>query len=132
MKQRTLECISRYGSSVASVSGATLICLLIDPILEGHLYYLWFFIALLFTGWYGGFMPCLLALVISLPLIAYFFAPPRFSFAVEGAANQLGFVTYLLVGFLVLLYSMRLAEGLRKVVKANALLAKNLPSRLAD
>jgi serine phosphatase RsbU (regulator of sigma subunit) len=110
---------------------ATLLCLVFDPIVEGHLYYLWYVLGLVFTAWYGGFRPCLTALVLSLPLIAFTFAPPRFNFAIEGTGNQLGFLAYCFVGTALLLYSTKLVEGVRKVVEANALLAEKLPSRLA-
>jgi serine phosphatase RsbU (regulator of sigma subunit) len=99
----------RYGSAVVAVLLATLVCLLLDPILEGHHYYVWFLLAIVFTGWYAGFRPCLVCFVLTVPAIDYFFAPPRFAFGIHGMANQLGFVSYCLIGTAVLLYTNRLA-----------------------
>jgi len=130
MKGSTLSTSLRYGSALVSVCLATLLCLLLDPLLEGHLYYLWFFLALVLTAWYGGSRPCLLALAVSLPLVIFFFVPPRYEFAIEGSANQVGFLTFCLLGFAVLLYSGKLAEGIQKIAEANAILMQDLPFQL--
>jgi len=57
--------------------------------------------------------------------------PPRFSLAIEGSTNKLGFVTFGFVGLAVLLCSSALARGARKVDAANSILGQNLPSRLS-
>jgi sigma-B regulation protein RsbU (phosphoserine phosphatase) len=118
MNGHTLSVGLRYGSAVAAVVAATLLCLLLDPILEGHLYYLWFLLALLFTAWYGGFRPSALAFLLSLPLIDYFFAPPRFAFGIEGLPSQVGFLTFCFVALAVLWYSSVSAERARKIAEA--------------
>lgn len=122
----------RYGSAVGSLVLAALLCLLLDPIIDGHSYYLWFLLALVFIAWYGGLRPCFLAFVLSLPLIGYTFPPPRFQFVIEGTAHQVGFAAYCFVGAGITFYSTGLAEGVRKVFEANKLLAENLPARLTE
>ncbi len=36
----------RYGSAAGNVAWVTHVCLILDPILEVHLFYLWFFTAI--------------------------------------------------------------------------------------
>jgi serine phosphatase RsbU (regulator of sigma subunit) len=110
MLERTKSDWVRYGSAVVAVLVALLFCLLLDPLLEGHLYYVWFLLAVVLTGWYAGFLPCLLCLVLSLPVLDYFFAPPRYAFGIDGTANQLGFLSFCLIGLAVLLYTGRLGR----------------------
>jgi serine phosphatase RsbU (regulator of sigma subunit) len=109
MNRRTPSICLRYGSAVIAVLFATLLCFLLDPFIEGHLYYVWFFFAIVFTGWYAGFRPCLGCCVLTLPIVIFFFAPPRYTFAIHGTANHLGFISYCLIGLAVLLYTSRLA-----------------------
>ena len=103
-----------YVYAVGSLVVATLLCDHFDEFLiEGHLYYLWYIIAILFTAWQGGFRPSLFAFILSLPLIAYYFAPPRYEFGIEGLANQIGFGTFCCLGLALLFYGSKLAEGRR-------------------
>jgi serine phosphatase RsbU (regulator of sigma subunit) len=120
----------RYGGAVASLIAAALLCLLLDPILEGHLYYLWFSLAILFSAWYGGFRPCMLALALSLPVIAYFFAPPRYSFAIHGLTHQVAFLTWFAVGLGVLFFSYRLMHGAQQLVEVERRFG-DMPSKVA-
>jgi serine phosphatase RsbU (regulator of sigma subunit) len=129
MSARPLSLL-RYGGAVASVLAATLLCLLLDPILEGHLYYLWFSLALLFAAWYGGFRPCLLALALSLAVVAYFFAPPRYSLAIEGLGHQAAFLTYFAIGLGVLFFSNRLMNGAQRLLEAERRL-RDVPAKVA-
>ena len=72
MYGRTKSVWLRYGSAVIAVLSAKLLCLLVDPFIEGHLYYVWFLLAIVFTGWYAGFRPSLVCFVLSVPVVVYF------------------------------------------------------------
>jgi Domain of unknown function (DUF4118) len=62
----------RYGSALISVALATLACLLLDPFLPAHPYYLWYLCALLFTVWYGGVGPAFLYLFLGPAALVFF------------------------------------------------------------
>jgi serine phosphatase RsbU (regulator of sigma subunit) len=109
MNGRTKSVWLRYGSAVVAVLLATLLCLLLVPVLEGHLYFVWFLLAIVFTGWYAGFRPCMVCFVLTVPVIDFFFAHPRYAFGIHGTANQLGFTSYCLTGLAVLLYTSKLS-----------------------
>jgi hypothetical protein len=109
MNGSTQSAWHRYGSAVVAVLLANLLCLLLDFFVESHLYYLCFSLALVFTGWHAGFRPCLVCFALSVPVLVFFFVPPRYVFAVHGTANHLGLMAYCLVGLAVLLYTTRLA-----------------------
>jgi serine phosphatase RsbU (regulator of sigma subunit) len=109
MYGRTKSVWLRYGSAVIAVLSAKLLCLLVDPFIEGHLYYVWFLLAIVFTGWYAGFRPSLVCFVLSVPVVVYFFAPPRYTFSIHGTANHFAFMSYCLIGLAVLLYTSRFA-----------------------
>ena len=67
----------RYGSAVAAVILATLLRMLLDPLLEQKAPFTTYFVAIVFTAWYAGLGPSLAVIVssgilgaISLPRLA--------------------------------------------------------------
>lgn len=131
MTTRHRSSLVRYGSAVASVTLAMLVCLLLDPVLHVHLHYLWMILALLFSGYFGGARACLLAFLLSLPLVAYVILPPRFSFVVEDPMNQVGLLLYALVGLATVVFSSATMRGLRRIAESDTLLLQDMPAKLA-
>jgi serine phosphatase RsbU (regulator of sigma subunit) len=117
MNRHTTHLGLRYSSAVVAVLSAMMLCLALDPILEGHLYYLWFFLAVVFTGWYAGYPPCLVAFAMTVPVIYYFFVPPRYTLAIHGSGNQLGFCLYCFICIVVASYTSRLARAQRLLIR---------------
>ncbi len=82
----------RYGLAVLSVLLATAVRGLLDPLVGDRIPYLTHFLALIFTAWFGGVGPSLLALILSWFTIAYFIAPPRGTWMIQAAEYRIGFV----------------------------------------
>jgi PAS domain S-box-containing protein len=69
--------VLRYGVAVVSVAVLTGVRLLVKPHLGGDIPFGFFYIAILFTAWYGGFGPSMLALALgTLSAICFFLPPP--------------------------------------------------------
>jgi serine phosphatase RsbU (regulator of sigma subunit) len=116
MNDSKTEPIRRYGIAVLSVALATLAGLLLEPELQRHLPFVWFFGALTFTAWYAGFRPAIAATVLSGALAAYLFLPPDYSLKVDELVDQLALIVFLAIGMAIALYSRRVAF-LREIVR---------------
>ena len=109
MPQLTHSQLSRYGLAGLSVLLATLLMLLLDPVLAmTQSPFLLFFGAVMVSAWSGGFGPGLLATVLAGCISTYYFIPPLYSLSlnwVSGAQLSL----FLLEGVLISV----LADALR-------------------
>ncbi len=90
--------LAAYGSAVLSIVLATGVRLLLDPTLGDHLPFVTYFVAVMFTAWFAGWGPSLVAMGLGFLTATYFFVPPRGSFAVAGLAHQIGIALYFFVG----------------------------------
>jgi PAS domain S-box-containing protein len=90
--------LAAYGSAVLSIVLATGVRLLLDPALGDHLPFVTYFVAVMFTAWFAGWGPSLVAMGLGFLTATYFFVSPRGSFAVAGLANQIGIALYFFVG----------------------------------
>jgi len=69
--------IVRYGVAVLSVIAAVIILLLMDTGLQAAAYVSVFLCAVIFSSWFGGIRPGLLAIVLSTLAFAYVLPPPQ-------------------------------------------------------
>ncbi len=74
--------VLNYGVSVLSVAAAVVTARLLDLYLNAAPVSL-FICAVMFSAWFGGLLPGLLATVLSVLAFQYYFVPPIYSFAVE-------------------------------------------------
>jgi sigma-B regulation protein RsbU (phosphoserine phosphatase) len=116
MNDLNAEPIRQYGIAVLSVALATLAGLHLEPELQRHLPFVWFFAALTFTAWYVGFRPALVATALSGVLAALLFLPPDNSLRVDELVDQLALIVFLAIGMAIALYSRRVAS-LRAIVR---------------
>src|ERR1700710_1750832 len=72
--------------------------LLLDPWLGDQFALTTVFFALIFTAWYGGFVPGLLSLVLGYLAADYFFITPRGSVGVLNAEQFVAVTRYAVVG----------------------------------
>jgi len=121
----------RYGSAGGSVALALLMSLVLDPHLHLHLHYLWMILALVAAGHFGGARACLLALLLSMPLLAFFFLPPLFSFDIDRPIDEVGLLVYGMVGLAVAVLSSATVRGVQRIAEADTLLLTELPAKLA-
>jgi len=73
-----------YGVPVLSVGATIVVARCLDVYLNAAPVSL-FICAVMFSAWFGGFRPGLLATVLSILAFKYYFVPPIYSFAVETA-----------------------------------------------
>jgi signal transduction histidine kinase/ActR/RegA family two-component response regulator len=114
MRPQTRPLYLRYGCAVVSVALATASRSLLDPALGDHQPFAPYFLAVIFTAWYGGFGPSLVALVLGGVVGSYLFVPPRGSFAIVGVEHQVGMLLYLCVGLACAAFSEALQTARRR------------------
>jgi PAS domain S-box-containing protein len=102
--------VLRYGSAVLSTALGNLLRIQLDPVLEHRLPFVIYFIAVIFTAWYGGLGPAIFAMALGAVAADYFFIQPRLSFGIAETADVISLFFYLLVG----LTGALLSESLRR------------------
>lgn len=74
--------IRRYGLAAGFVAAAFLASLLLQPLFP-HPFLFLFFAAVMASGWFGGTLPGLLAVLLSTVTVEYFFFAPIYSFSIK-------------------------------------------------
>ena len=123
--------LAAYGAAALSIILATGARLMLDGLLGDHLPFVTYFVAVMFTAWFAGWGPSLVAMGLGFLTATYFFVPPRGSFAVSGLANQIGLALYFFVGIASALLSesqrrasRRAEASARKLLDGEARLAR--------
>ena len=113
-----------YGTALVATLLATLLRELLDPVLERTAPFSAYYAAVMFTAWYGGLGPSLLALVSGAVLADYLFIEPRVSLLASNLEHQVGLGLYLAVGVVVALLCESLHASRRRTEAARAELAE--------
>lgn len=98
MSQHFVQLLLRYGFAVVSVALAIAVRLWLDPVHGTRFPFATVFLAVLLTAWHGGFRPALLAVVLSVLALDYFYLPPRGSFDLVSLDPQVRTVLFILAG----------------------------------
>jgi PAS domain S-box-containing protein len=115
MLNLTRSQLQRYSVAVLAVVVALLLTQLLLWRFDPSIYPL-FFAAVMFSSWYGGIGPGLLATALATLGCAYFFIPPLYSLSVSSLNSIVGLVQFVLVAVLIsslnaaLRYTQRRAE----------------------
>lgn len=88
----------RYGVALVTVALATVLRLLLNPVLGEQSPFPIFFFAVLLTARYCGLRPALMAVILGVFSADYFLIAPRESFGFKGAAQYVELLVYLGVG----------------------------------
>ena len=80
--------ISRYGVALTALAIATVVRMLLDPVLENRAPYGCYLIAVLFVAWRAGLGPALVTVVCGTLLARYFFEVPRGSFLFDSEPTR--------------------------------------------
>jgi PAS domain S-box-containing protein len=86
--------IVRYGAAVSGVALATVIRLLLNPMLGARLPFTTYFITTVLAAIYAGLGPALLTVVLGTVLGAYLFVPPTNTFGILGTSGWLQILPY--------------------------------------
>jgi PAS domain S-box-containing protein len=112
MPERTPPTARHYAAAVLSVVAAAAVRLLLNPILGEREPFATFLVAIIFTAWYGGLGPSMLAFILGTSAAVFLFTPPQGYLVVQHAADWVGMVVFAIVGLTSLLFceSLRAAQ----------------------
>lgn len=116
-KNRT-ALIAEYVVALIFVALATLVRMILDPVLGEEFPFVPYLCAVVFSFWVGGLWPALLTMGLGFLATGYFFLTPRGSVLIGNLHSQIGAALYLIVGG----STVWLMEGMRSAqrrVKAN-------------
>jgi PAS domain S-box-containing protein len=91
----------KYAVAIALALVAAAARWLLDPLLDDHLPYSTFFIAIMTAGWIGGWGAATLAAATGIPLAVYLFVRPRFTFGGDQDLILIGVGLYLVEATLI-------------------------------
>lgn len=86
----------RYGGAIAIVTVATLVTLAVAPWMGGS-YAIFFFASVLVVGFYGGYLPALIASALATLSLGYFFLAPIHTFSGRGIGDWIRFGMFSIV-----------------------------------
>lgn len=110
------QTLVRYGVALAVIILAIFSRFLLDPLIGEKFPFITLYLAILFSAWYGGRGPALLATVAGATMAARFLITPRASFAIEHFDDRVGTAVYLTVGSGIALLGGAMAEARRRAV----------------
>ena len=91
----------RYGTAFLFVGAAQLCRVPLWSTLGSSIPFALSWPAVIFTAWYSGFGPGVLATLITALFAVYFILKPQFSFAIANPSDQVGTVLFVLLGVLI-------------------------------
>lgn len=116
-----------YGIAVVAVASAIVLRLLLDPILADRNPFITVFLAVVFTAWYSGRGPGLLALALGTLGATYFILPPRQTMVLQ-PEWQIALVIFVLSGGLVVLLFESIRRKREQAAEESELLSTTLAS----
>lgn len=118
MRPRVRKFLVGYGAALAATLLVAYVRGLLDPLLEDHLPFALFYLAVLVASWCGGVGPALLALVLGFLIGSYYFDDTRGSFEIELVEQQVGAVLHFVVGFAIIFFSEAMLRARRRTEAA--------------
>jgi PAS domain S-box-containing protein len=103
-----------YVVAIAATGAAILLTLWLEPLLTRTIG-AFFYLAVIFSSWYGGIRPGIVAIVLSTLAINYFFIPPIRQLAIQNIGDLLRLAIFLLVAFSISWLNNDLRHNKRKV-----------------
>jgi PAS domain S-box-containing protein len=112
MRAPSLKQLAPYGVAVLSVALATIVRLEFEPLLGESAPLLIFIIAVILTTWFGGVWPGLVAIILSLLAVDYFFFAPKYSiFRYDSRLDLIRAISFVAFGILSSVIFARLRES---------------------
>jgi len=110
--------VTGYLVAIACVIAATVVRIALNPLWDVHLPFFTFFPAVVAAAWYGGFMPGIVASLLSAAAVDFFWLHPINQFGVSAPAEILALVLFVFVGVGVSLLSELLHRSRRRLAVA--------------
>lgn len=98
MRGDSVSPATRFSLGIGAIAVAVVVRLLLDPWLENRFPFLTLFAAIIFTARYCGTGATLAAIGLGAAAAAYFFMPPRATFAVGSPEYRIGLLLFVLIG----------------------------------
>ena len=95
----------RYATAVIGTVLATAVRMALAPLLHNRSAFFAYILAVLFTAWYGGLGPALLAIVLGMLTASYFFLPPVHSFSILDPEARIKAGLFVIIGLTTALLS---------------------------
>ena len=118
-----------YGMAIASTGFALLLTLWLEPLLHRTLGS-FFYIAIIFSTWYGGLQPGIVAIVLSALMLNYFFIPPIYQLQISQFGDIIRLGIFSLVAFVINLLNTDLRNSKRKIEQLHQKLLEENADRL--
>ena len=110
--------VTGYLVAIACVIAATVVRIALNPLWDVHLPFFTFFPAVVGAAWYGGFMPGIVASLLSAAAVDFFWLHPINQFGVSAPAEILALVLFVVVGVGVSVLSELLHRSRRRLAVA--------------
>jgi PAS domain S-box-containing protein len=104
-----------YGMAIASVAIALCFALLLEPVTSGTAPISLFYLSVIFSTWYGSLYPGIVAIVLSVLAINYFFTPPVRTFNINVPGDFVRLVVFLIVASAINLLSTNLLRNKQRI-----------------
>ena len=108
----------RYAMAPVAVALSLACRLALNPVLHDSSPFIYFFVAIIVSGWLGGLGPGLAATVLSWLAVDYFYLPPIRSLQLEGPNEVVRSISFLLLGALVSLIAAHMRREQRRAEQA--------------
>jgi K+-sensing histidine kinase KdpD len=118
-----------YAVAIASTTIALLLSLGLEAALS-RIIGAFFYIAVATTAWYGGWRPGILAIVLSMLALNYYFMPPLYQLQVGRVEDVFQLTLFTIVSLIITLLSTNLQASRHKVEHLNRQLVRESTDRL--
>lgn len=123
--------LKRYALPVLSIALALLIRLALEPALQGHFVYSFFYIAIILTAWTSGTTETFVAVLLGFVAAEWFLVEPVRSFAIVGAQGWVGAAVYFFIG-LTIVWFMKSNQSQQLLALASAIHARRRQQELEE
>ena len=129
MPQSLRPTLTRYGGALLGVVLATLVRLVMDPVLRDNQPFVFYYMAAALAALLGGLGPGLLTVALGALLAPYFFVQPRYTVLNLGDRAVLGVLFYLLTGGIITFLSEGLRSARRRALEGQDALREEMARR---
>jgi len=119
---RAKQVTTQYALAVLAAVAALLLRKLLNPFLGDQNPYLTMWLAVVFSAWYCGVGPSILAVLMGATGVWYFFLPPFQSWAIQGRTELYGALGFIIFGTVII----ALGESSRRIIRRLETAEENL------
>jgi PAS domain S-box-containing protein len=116
--------LRRYAVAMVAVLALVLVRLVLAPVFGDHFRFMMLLPAVVFSAWYGGVGPGLVATVLSAGAATILFLLPRYTFAIEHRETLTALCAFVLIGGFISLLSENLIQARRRLESSLASLQR--------